>query len=133
MFRLLEATRVGNGSSCQPCDPGWGASQGSCYLVIPGNFSWSQALLGCAWAQAHLVVISGPAEQTFLTSTVNTTTWIGLSREAQEGTHRNWAPGEPGDDRATRSCVAMLPWGSWQGSSCRTDDAASICEPRQSC
>ncbi|XP_004647453.1 C-type lectin domain family 4 member G [Octodon degus] len=135
MFRQLEVPWAGNRSSCQPCDAGWGTFWGSCYLIRPGNYSWRQALQACEQVQAHLVIINSWVEQT--------TAWIGLYREAQEGTYwwinssaltyTNWEPGEPRGEGPAPGCGAILPQGAWSSFSCSAKELACICERRQSC
>ncbi|XP_077633277.1 C-type lectin domain family 4 member G-like isoform X2 [Crocuta crocuta] len=143
MFRQMKAVLAGNESSCEPCPLDWKFFQGSCYFFSLDNLTWTQANDSCARKQAHLVIINSRAEQDFLTSTEQVTSWIGLFKESQKGNHRwtdgstptytNWESKELHDNGSSPACMIIHNYGYWRNFSCESDRFAFICERRQDC
>ncbi|XP_019271706.1 C-type lectin domain family 4 member G [Panthera pardus] len=143
MFRQMKAVLAGNESSCEPCPLDWKFFQGSCYFFSLDNLTWTQANDSCAQKQAHLVIINSRAEQDFLTSTEQVTSWIGLFKEGQKGNHRwmdgstptytNWESEKLHDNGTAPACMMIHNHGYWSNFSCESGRFAFICERRQNC
>ncbi|GAB5567862.1 C-type lectin domain family 4 member G [Prionailurus iriomotensis] len=143
MFRQMKAVLAGNESSCEPCPLDWKVFQGSCYFFSLDNLTWTQANDSCAQKQAHLVIINSRAEQDFLTSTEQVTSWIGLFKEGQKGNHRwmdgstptytNWESKKLHDNGTAPACMMIHNHGYWSNFSCESGRFAFICERRQNC
>ncbi|XP_040203191.1 asialoglycoprotein receptor 1-like isoform X2 [Rana temporaria] len=78
--RLTEEIRKGNGSTDPLCEVGWTHYGLSCYYFSQRGRSWESAKKDCETKKAHLVVINGEEENTFLYDlTKSRTSWIGLT------------------------------------------------------
>ena len=79
--------------------------QASCYRFIPSAQKWYAARKYCAALDARLVVITSEEENEFVARHLNTSTFIGLSDELEEGrwvwenglnlVYENFDEGEP--------------------------------------
>ncbi|XP_019523158.1 PREDICTED: C-type lectin domain family 4 member G isoform X1 [Hipposideros armiger] len=146
LFRALEAARFGN-SSCEQCPTSWLPFQGSCYHFSVPRARWEEAQLNCSAAGAHLVIVGGLEEQTFLARNAGTRGyWLGLravrrARKIQgyqwvDGaplSFSHWNLGEPNDSRGLEDCIMMLHTGLWNDAPCNSIRDNWICEKRFSC
>ncbi|XP_030614161.1 CD209 antigen-like protein E [Archocentrus centrarchus] len=76
------------------CPTGWTKFSSSCYLLSAGSGSWDAGRKDCRDKGADLVVIDSPEEQAFLSTIIQTNTWIGLNEKEQEGQWK-WVDGTP--------------------------------------
>ncbi|XP_058137086.1 C-type lectin domain family 4 member G-like [Dasypus novemcinctus] len=146
LLRALEAAKLGN-SSCEACPASWLPFEGSCYLFSTVRAPWDEAQKNCAGAGAHLVIVGGLEEQTFLSrNTRGRGFWLGL-RAVRLGSKiqryqwvdgapisfSHWNQGEPNDSRGQEDCVMMLRTGLWNDAPCTSLNDNWICEKRRSC
>ncbi|XP_049732646.1 C-type lectin domain family 4 member G-like [Elephas maximus indicus] len=146
LLRALEAAKLGN-NSCEPCPTSWIPFEGSCYLFSSQRDTWQEAQKSCADLGAHLVIVGGLEEQTFLSrNTRGLGYWLGLRAVRGEGkikgyqwvdgvqiTFSHWNQGEPNDSRGKEDCVMMLHTGLWNDAPCDELKDNWICEKRRSC
>ncbi|XP_073479575.1 asialoglycoprotein receptor 1-like isoform X2 [Aquarana catesbeiana] len=104
--RLTEEIRKGNNSTDLWCELGWKHYAFSCYYFAQNMRTWESAKKDCETREAHLVVINGEEENSFVGElSQSQTTWIGLtdldgSWKWVDGTSYNatptfWMPGQP--------------------------------------
>uniref|UniRef100_A0A7N5ZS44 C-type lectin domain-containing protein n=1 Tax=Anabas testudineus TaxID=64144 RepID=A0A7N5ZS44_ANATE len=147
--RLTEMTEERNKLKTETtCPDGWTKSCSSCYFFSTESGSWTTGREDCRTRGADLVVIDSAEEQTFLSTFINTRSWIGLNDTDNEGTWKwvdgtpltvtYWAPTQPDNwDEYTHfgeDCVEILGGRSseWNDISCE-DSRPWICEkPAQS-
>uniref|UniRef100_A0A3Q1JUA9 C-type lectin domain-containing protein n=1 Tax=Anabas testudineus TaxID=64144 RepID=A0A3Q1JUA9_ANATE len=68
------------------CPDGWTKFCSSCYFLSTESGSWTTGREDCRTRGADLVVIDSAEEQIFLSTFINTDTWIGLNDIDEEGT-----------------------------------------------
>ncbi|XP_006869054.1 PREDICTED: C-type lectin domain family 4 member G [Chrysochloris asiatica] len=146
LLRALESAKLGN-HTCEPCPTSWMPFEGSCYLFSDTQVKWEAAQKSCVDAGAHLVIVGGLEEQTFLTAnTRGFGYWLGLkavrhqgkiqSYEWVDGVQLNfshWNVGEPNDSRGVENCIMMLRTGLWNDAPCDNENDNWICEKRRKC
>uniref|UniRef100_G3TPP2 C-type lectin domain family 4 member G n=1 Tax=Loxodonta africana TaxID=9785 RepID=G3TPP2_LOXAF len=146
LLRALEAPKLGN-NSCEPCPTSWIPFEGSCYFFSSQRDTWQEAQKSCADRGAHLVIVGGLEEQTFLSrDTRGLGYWLGLKAVRREGrikgyqwvdgvqiTFSHWNQGEPNDSWGKEDCVMMLHTGLWNDAPCDEVKDNWICEKRRSC
>ncbi|XP_006869056.1 PREDICTED: C-type lectin domain family 4 member G-like [Chrysochloris asiatica] len=145
LLRALEAANLGN-NSCEPCPTSWMPFAGSCYLFSQKRGKWQEAQKSCADSGAHLVIVGGLEEQTFLSrNTSGRNFWLGLSAVRSKNkiqsyqwmdgvqlTFSHWNEGEPNDWWGKENCIVMLPTGLWNDATCSVM-YNWICEKRHRC
>ncbi|XP_058137087.1 LOW QUALITY PROTEIN: C-type lectin domain family 4 member G-like [Dasypus novemcinctus] len=146
LFRALEAAQLGN-SSCEACPTSWLPFEGSCYLFSTLRAPWDEAQSSCAGAGAHLVIVGGLEEQTFLSQkTRGRGYWLGLRTtrlgskiqryqwvDGVQISFSHWNQGEPNDHHGREDCVLMLRTGLWNDVPCTGEKNNWICEKRRHC
>jgi len=120
-------------------EPGAVVFGGHCYFLVETMQTFDAAETECASTGAHLVTITGSAEQSTVAAIgAGIERWIGLERTTGPATDANyqwvtgeardgfnaWAPGEP---RGVGMCGRMLANGTWADQDCSAT-LASICE-----
>ncbi|XP_047455940.1 CD209 antigen-like [Mugil cephalus] len=76
------------------CPAGWQMFSCSCYFLSGKPGSWDEGRQDCRDKGADLVVIDSPEERMFLSISINSNMWIGLSDREVEGTWK-WVDGTP--------------------------------------
>jgi hypothetical protein len=125
-----------------PCnEPQSKLVDGHCYFPLAAPTSWDVANGACVDAGAHLASITSAAEQTAVTSFVNSQErWLGLRRpngspsqdssfawssNEPRGGYSNWESGEP---NGSGECVRMrTSTAKWSDLSC-TQQRSGLCE-----
>nr|XP_031534326.1 lymphocyte antigen 75 isoform X1 [Vicugna pacos] len=110
--------------------------QNNLYKIILKTLTWSDALRECQKENMHLVSITDPYQQAFLTVQAvlrNSSLWIGLSSHDDElnfgwsdGKHlqfNRWAE----NNEQLEDCVVLDTDGFWKTSDCDDDQPGAIC------
>ncbi|XP_077327802.1 C-type lectin domain family 4 member K-like isoform X2 [Lithobates pipiens] len=103
---LRDEIRKENSSTDPMCEVGWKHYTFNCYYFSQIAHSWESAKKDCETKKAHLVVINGQEENTFLYEfSQYRTTWIGLTDvdgswkwvdgTSYDATPKFWSPGQP--------------------------------------
>jgi len=112
---------------------------GHCYFLVQTMQSFDTAKAGCESSGAHLVTITGSAEQSTVSALgAGIERWIGLERTTGAPIDANylWITGEPrgsfsawsaGEPNGTGLCGRMLANGNWADQACSAT-LASVCE-----
>merc|ERR1712198_114392 len=134
--------------SLSSCPIGWIPLEGSCYMTAPDVTNWYEAQVYCWDKGGYIAEVTDEAEysllkQYFLQS--DTSYWIGLTDEAEEGTWRwaeshklptwtNWSSGNPDNGHGNEDCVYM--WKErdhqWNDDGCNDKQAHGLCETEDS-
>ncbi|XP_059846840.1 CD209 antigen-like protein E [Hypanus sabinus] len=111
------------------CPKQWTRFKQSCYQISSGTARWADAQRSCGSMNAHLFVTNNVAEQEYVKTKLQKTSWIGLNDLVQEGdwrwvdgtdfssSEKFWNAGEP-NNAAEEDCVEMLPDGRWNDFKC---------------
>ncbi|KAI2653104.1 C-type lectin domain family 4 member E [Labeo rohita] len=91
---LRKLNRFNQSTGCALCAIHWIHSGGKCYYFSTVKMNWTQSRDYCVTLGAHLVIINSKAEQDFVTSNVEVTSWIGLNDLDTEG-HWVWVNNQP--------------------------------------
>ncbi|ELW47108.1 Lymphocyte antigen 75 [Tupaia chinensis] len=105
------------------------------YKIIPKALTWQDALRECLKDNMHLVSITDPYQQAFLTVQAvrhNSSLWIGLSSLDDE---RNfgWSDGKRlrfsrwADNQQVEDCVILDTDGFWKTADCSDNQPGAIC------
>ncbi|EPY86900.1 hypothetical protein CB1_000290014, partial [Camelus ferus] len=110
--------------------------QNNLYKIILKTLTWSDALRECQKENMHLVSITDPYQQAFLTVQAvlqNSSLWIGLSSHDDE-LNFGWSDGKrlqfnrwAENNEQLEDCVVLDTDGFWKTSDCDDDQPGAIC------
>ncbi|XP_053383016.1 asialoglycoprotein receptor 1-like [Mercenaria mercenaria] len=126
------------------CRDNWVAYDGSCYLFVHHNYSFTEAAHFCQIHESHLVHVDSALENAFIKDRVRYIIgplerwWIGLTDEIVEGDWRwldtdikpaytDWNPGEPNNSGGENCGVLQVT--AWNDVPC-SQSYRPICEKR---
>ncbi|XP_040203194.1 asialoglycoprotein receptor 1-like [Rana temporaria] len=144
---LRDEIRKGNSSTDPLCEVGWKHYGLNCYYFSQRVRSWESAKKDCERKKAHLVVINGEEENTFLQElSQSETAWIGLTDvdgswkwvdgTSFDATPKFWEPGQPDEWfghglEGGEDCAELKSSGGWNDGHC-SRSYPYICEKKSS-
>ncbi|KAM6307856.1 asialoglycoprotein receptor 2-like [Podargus strigoides] len=110
------------------CSAGWTLFERNCYSFSAEAMSWADAKETCSDQGAHLVVIDSEREQKFLKDNVNSTYWLGVTDQVEEGawvwingermSFSFWNTWKDNRDKDQKDCGSIGPDGVWNDERC---------------
>ncbi|XP_068922813.1 C-type lectin domain family 4 member F-like isoform X1 [Petaurus breviceps papuanus] len=118
---------------------GWKLHGGNIYYFSSEKKSWEEAQQSCVSENSNLTSVTSEEEQAFLTQTITSSHWIGLTDKGREGiwhwvdgnhynhseNERFWRANQPDNwdegKGSTEDCVHLLPGNlkSWNDANCK--------------